>query len=115
MRIHANARTNNLLEGARAIVFLECGGLAPLWYAFRSDDVPLYQSGARPTHSKKAICVQKGLMSKVVWQENLIDDGPALRDLLTTTKSIAVLGIKTEAQSYQPAFYVPRYLQSAGF
>ena len=51
----------------------------------------------------------------MAWQENLIDDGPALRDLLTTTKSIAVLGIKTEAQSYQPAFYVPRYLQSAGF
>jgi len=26
-----------------------------------------------------------------------------------------VLGIKTEAQSSQPAFYVPQYLQNAGF
>lgn len=36
-------------------------------------------------------------------------------DLLARTHRIAVLGIKTEAQSSQPAFYVPQYLQSAGF
>lgn len=35
--------------------------------------------------------------------------------LLARTKRIAVLGIKTEAQSDQPAFYVPKYMQSAGF
>jgi hypothetical protein len=35
--------------------------------------------------------------------------------LLLQTKTIAVLGIKTEAQSSQPAFYVPRYMQQAGF
>lgn len=49
------------------------------------------------------------------WQQNLIDDRAGLRDLLAATKTIAVLGMKTEAQSNQPAFYVPRYLQSAGF
>ena len=49
------------------------------------------------------------------WQQNLIDDGKSLRELLAATKSIAVLGIKTEAQSYKPAFYVPKYLQSVGF
>ena len=49
------------------------------------------------------------------WQQNLIDDGAGLRDLLAATKTIAVLGIKTEAQSSQPAFYVPQYLKSAGF
>ena len=49
------------------------------------------------------------------WQDNLIDDQNGLRNLLTETKTIAVLGIKTEAQSGQPAFYVPQYLQRAGF
>ena len=49
------------------------------------------------------------------WQQNLIDDRAGLRDLLAATKTIAVLGIKTEAQSGQPAFYVPNYLKSAGF
>lgn len=35
--------------------------------------------------------------------------------MLLETKSIAVLGIKTEAHSNQPAFYVPKYMQNAGF
>lgn len=37
-----------------------------------------------------------------------------LRDLLRSTSRVAVLGIKTEAQSDQAAFYVPSYLASAG-
>ena len=49
------------------------------------------------------------------WQDNLIDDQNGLRNLLAETKTIAVLGIKTEAQAGQPAFYVPQYLQRAGF
>jgi predicted CoA-binding protein len=34
--------------------------------------------------------------------------------LLSGVKRVAVLGIKTEAQATQPAFYVPRYLVQAG-
>ena len=34
--------------------------------------------------------------------------------LLARTKRIAVLGIKTEAQREEPAFYVPSYLKEAG-
>lgn len=49
------------------------------------------------------------------WQENIITDSAGIRDLISNTKTIAVLGIKTEAQSNQPAFYVPNYLASAGF
>ncbi|HXD33831.1 MAG TPA: CoA-binding protein [Pyrinomonadaceae bacterium] len=49
------------------------------------------------------------------WKNNLIDQRAQLVELLGSTKTIAVLGIKTEAQSAQPAFYVPRYLESAGF
>ncbi|MGZ5438028.1 MAG: CoA-binding protein [Pyrinomonadaceae bacterium] len=49
------------------------------------------------------------------WRDNLIDDSNGMREVLLETKSIAVLGIKTEAQSDQPAFYVPKYMQNAGF
>ena len=48
------------------------------------------------------------------WRENLVEAGEALRELLGATRRIAVLGMKTEAQSYQPAFYVPQYLVAAG-
>lgn len=34
--------------------------------------------------------------------------------LLRSTRRVAVLGIKTEAQAGQPAFYVARYLAEAG-
>jgi len=49
------------------------------------------------------------------WRDNLIDDANGMREMLLETKSIAVLGIKTEVQSDQPAFYVPKYMQNAGF
>ena len=48
------------------------------------------------------------------WRDNIIDNSDGLRDLLSQTKTIAVLGIKTEAQANQPAFYVPRYMQQTG-
>jgi predicted CoA-binding protein len=46
---------------------------------------------------------------------NLVEDTEGIRALLRETRSIAVLGIKTEAQAGQAAFYVPHYLQSAGY
>jgi uncharacterized protein len=49
------------------------------------------------------------------WQENIITDTAGIRELLKETQTIAVLGIKTEAQSSQAAFYVPNYLHHAGF
>ena len=47
------------------------------------------------------------------WRENIITNTPEIRNLLNETRIVAVLGIKTEAQPGQPAFYVPSYLQSA--
>jgi hypothetical protein len=41
--------------------------------------------------------------------------GVDLCALLAGTRRIAVLGMKTEAQEDQPAFYVPRYLVDVGF
>ncbi len=49
------------------------------------------------------------------WQENILKSSNEIGDLLHETQTIAVLGIKTEAQAGQPAFYVPSYLQNAGF
>ncbi len=49
------------------------------------------------------------------WKQNIISDSAEIRELLAGTKIIAVLGIKTEAQANQPAFYVPKYLDSVGF
>ena len=49
------------------------------------------------------------------WRENIIRDDAGVFKLLGATKRIAVLGIKTEAQAGQPAFYVPQYMASQGF
>src|SRR5829696_6578001 len=49
------------------------------------------------------------------WQENIITNSSGIQSVLNETRTIAVLGIKTEAQAGQPAFYVPNYLQTAGF
>jgi len=49
------------------------------------------------------------------WQQNLITERAQIVELLSMIKRIAVLGIKTEAQASEPAFYVPRYLEAAGF
>ena len=49
------------------------------------------------------------------WRKNLIEDADGIRAILAATRRIAVLGIKTEAQEGQAAFYVPRYLVQAGF
>ena len=54
-------------------------------------------------------------MTGMDWQENIIEAGGEIKHLLAETKRIAVLGIKTEQQSYQPAFYVPQYMANAGF
>lgn len=49
------------------------------------------------------------------WQENILESDNQIKELLAQVKNIAVLGIKTEEQSFQPAFYVPQYLSRVGF
>lgn len=46
---------------------------------------------------------------------NFLDSASAIRELLTQSRTLAVLGIKTAAQADQPAFYVPKYMQAAGY
>ena len=51
----------------------------------------------------------------MVTHSNFLDSATAIRELLAESKTLAVLGIKTEAQADQPAFYVPKYMQAAGY
>ncbi len=46
---------------------------------------------------------------------NLLERDDDIHDLIASVRRIAVLGIKTEEQASQPAFYVPRYMDRAGF
>jgi predicted CoA-binding protein len=48
------------------------------------------------------------------WRDNILTDDRKIRDLLRSTKRVAVLGMKTEAQADQAAFYVPKYLADQG-
>ena len=41
------------------------------------------------------------------WRGNLLESDAEVQDLLKDVRTVAVLGIKTEAQAGQPAFYVP--------
>ena len=47
-------------------------------------------------------------------EDNLIENEAGVERVVKSSKRVAVLGIKTEQQSGQPAFYVPDYLVRAG-
>jgi uncharacterized protein len=47
------------------------------------------------------------------WRSHLIEDDAGVHRLLAQTARVAVLGIKT-AESRQPAYYVPEYVQRVG-
>ena len=49
------------------------------------------------------------------WQVNLVTEGDGIAAILRETKRIAVLGMKTEEQSDQPAFYVPESAIDRGY
>ncbi|MBK9156084.1 MAG: CoA-binding protein [Chloracidobacterium sp.] len=49
------------------------------------------------------------------WRTNILTTDEQVRELIAGTRRIAVLGIKPESHSAQPAFYVPKYMASAGF
>jgi len=48
------------------------------------------------------------------WRENLVESDAAIGELLRDAKRVAVLGVKTEAQADQAAFYVAKYVQEHG-
>jgi predicted CoA-binding protein len=48
------------------------------------------------------------------WRDNLVSTDQGIAEIIRNSKRVAVLGMKTEAQAGQPAFYVPEYLLRAG-
>ena len=49
------------------------------------------------------------------WRANLINDVTGIVDAIRDTKTIAVLGIKPESHSDQPAFYVAAHMAAARY
>lgn len=49
------------------------------------------------------------------WQGNILRTNDQIRELLSATRRIAVLGIKPESHAGQPAFYVSKYMANAGY
>ena len=46
---------------------------------------------------------------------NILTSVEQIADVIRNTNTIAVLGIKPETHASQPAFYVPKYMQDAGY
>jgi predicted CoA-binding protein len=49
------------------------------------------------------------------WKQNLVTDAAGIASMLRDTRSIAVLGIKPESHSSQPAHYVPAHMLAQGY
>ena len=49
------------------------------------------------------------------WQHNILEDPASITGVLADAKRVAVLGIKTEQQGGQPAFFVAEYLDRVGY
>ena len=49
------------------------------------------------------------------WKGNILTTDAEVAELLRETRRIAVLGIKPEDHGGQPAYYVPKYMQAAGY
>jgi len=70
---------------------------------------------AQKTESNFAELIRFDKMVTMEWKENLLTADVEIAELLRSTKRIAVLGIKPESHAGQPAYYVPKYMQNAGF
>jgi uncharacterized protein len=51
----------------------------------------------------------------VDWKSNLINDAAGIQQMLSDTKTIAVLGIKPESHADQAAHYVAAHMATAGY
>jgi predicted CoA-binding protein len=48
------------------------------------------------------------------WKDNLLESDAAIGELVRSARRVAVLGVKTEAQVDQAAFYVAKYVADHG-
>lgn len=54
-------------------------------------------------------------MTGADWRSNLVTDEAEIREILATTRRVAVLGVKPESRAGRAAHYVAAYLQDAGY
>ena len=59
--------------------------------------------------------IQATLEAMADWHANLMTSADDIARIVKATRRIAVLGIKTDAQRGAAAFYVPEYMQRAGY
>ena len=57
----------------------------------------------------------RGLPLGMPAETNILTNPEQIAEVIRDTKTIAVLGIKPESHSSQPAFYVSKYMQNAGY
>ena len=57
----------------------------------------------------------RGLPLGMPAETNILTNPEQIAEVIRDTKTIAVLGIKPESHPSQPAFYVSKYMQSAGY
>lgn len=57
----------------------------------------------------------EGSIAPDAWRTHLLQTPAEIRALLERTHRVAVLGIRPESAREQPSFYVPQYVQRAGF
>ena len=58
---------------------------------------------------------RRGLPLGMPAETNILTNPEQIAEVIRDTKTIAVLGIKPESHSSQPAFYVSKYMQNAGY
>jgi uncharacterized protein len=71
--------------------------------------------GCEGASDRGALVVSWAIMSDdASFRERIVTDSRRIAEIAARARRVAVLGIKTEAQSEQPAYYVPAYLASVG-
>lgn len=73
---------------------------------------PAYRPSSR---SGFRMCGPRRTLYFMDWRKNILTSPKDVAALIRETKRIAVLGIKPESHSRQPAFYVPRYMADKGY
>lgn len=87
------------------------------FYAFAVNLTSYFCRGEKRERATERVAESSGACyyGSVDWKDNLLREAARIRELISQTQRVAVLGIKTEKQAAQPAFYVPEYLDAAGF
>ncbi len=78
-----------------------------------------YYGRITATYSATFECLNRAIgisrIDLMDWRSNILTSPDDVADLIRSTKRIAVIGIKPDDHAMKPAYYVPKYMQDAGF